>query len=71
MAFAAVARLIAALVCCPAANGSPLGLLDEFGDHSRPTGLVACTDPGAVVAVEVFVEWDQIAPVRDDSGFLF
>ena len=39
-------------------------LLDELGDQSGPTGLVARADPGAVVAVEVFVERDQIAPVR-------
>ncbi len=55
--------------CClpgllPAAHGSLMVLLDEFGDQSGPTGLVARADPGAVVAVEVFVERDQIVPVR-------
>jgi hypothetical protein len=43
---------------------SPVVLLDQFCDQSGPTRLVARADAGAVVAVEVFVEWDQIAPVR-------
>ena len=38
-------------------------LLDEFGNQSGPAGLMARADPGAVVAMEVFVERDQIAPV--------
>ena len=46
------------------AYGSLVVLLDELGDQSGPAGLVARADPGAVVAVEVFVEWDQITPVR-------
>src|SRR5439155_9780966 len=33
-------------------------------DGAGPAGLVAGPDPGAVVAVEVLVEQDQVAPVR-------
>src|SRR5207237_9117420 len=36
-------------------------LLDQFRDESRPSRLVAGTDPGAVVAVEVLVE-EQVIP---------
>ena len=32
------------------------GLLEEFGDEAGPARLMARTDAGAVVAVEVFVE---------------
>src|SRR5438477_12700939 len=32
-------------------------------DDARPSGLVARAEPRAVVAVEVFVEQDDIAPV--------
>jgi hypothetical protein len=39
-------------------------LLDQFGYQTGPAGLMACADPGAVVAVEVFVEWNRVAPVR-------
>jgi hypothetical protein len=39
-------------------------LLDQFGDQSGPTRLVARADADAVVAVEVCVERDQIASVR-------
>src|SRR5436190_4208298 len=46
----------------------PLGIqkaveLDEFRDEPRPAGLVAGAQPGAVVAMEVFVEEDVIAPM--------
>ncbi len=37
--------------------------LDEFGHESGPASLMAGTEPGAIVAVEVFVEQDVIAPV--------
>src|SRR4051812_2290210 len=33
-------------------------------DDSRPSGLMAGAEPGAVVAVEVFVKQQQVAPVR-------
>src|SRR3982750_4095429 len=33
-------------------------------DDSRPSGLMAGAEPRAVVAVEVFVEQQQVAPVR-------
>ena len=36
----------------------------EAGDQRRPAGLVAGAEAAAVVAVEVFVEQDQVAPVR-------
>jgi hypothetical protein len=32
--------------------------------QSRPTGLVACAQPLAGLAVEVFVEEHEVAPVR-------
>src|SRR5579883_953511 len=38
-------------------------LLHEFGEQAGPSGLVAGADAAAVVAVEVFVEQDQVAPV--------
>src|SRR5712664_2622830 len=39
-------------------------LFDQFCDEAGPAGLMACADPGAVVAVKVFVEKDEVAPVR-------
>ena len=39
-------------------------LLNELGDQSRPSRLVAGADAGTRIAVEVFVEWDQVVPVR-------
>lgn len=38
--------------------------LDEPGDDAGPSGLVARSQPCTVVAVEVLVEEDVIAPVR-------
>ena len=38
-------------------------LLHQFCHETRPTGLMTCTDPCAVVPVKVFMEWDVIAPV--------
>ena len=38
-------------------------LLDQFRDQGRPAGLMAGTDAGAVVAVKIFVERDEIAPM--------
>ena len=51
-----------------AALQGPLGIqvaeeLDEFGHEPGPAGLVARAQPCAVVAVEVFVEEDVVAPV--------
>ena len=37
--------------------------LDQPGDHSCPACLVARAKPGSIVAVEVFVEEDVVAPV--------
>src|SRR5436853_599740 len=39
-------------------------LLEQLGDEARPARLVTGADAGAVVAVEVLVEEDQVAPVR-------
>ncbi len=39
-------------------------LLEEFGDEPRPARLVAGADAGAVVAMEVLVEEDEVLPVR-------
>src|SRR5258705_9490572 len=38
--------------------------LDEFGHESCPTGLVTGAQPGTIVAMEVFIEVDVVAPVR-------
>ena len=38
--------------------------LDQLRHQSCPAGLVTRAEPRAVVAVEVFVEQDQVAPVR-------
>src|SRR5262245_10691452 len=35
----------------------------EFGDRSRPARLMTRADPRAVVAMEVLVEEDMVAPV--------
>src|SRR5207249_9209046 len=39
-------------------------LLEELGDEAGPARLVARADAGAVVAVEVLVEQNDVAPVR-------
>ena len=39
-------------------------LLDQLGDQSCPAGLMACTDPGAVVAMKIFVKQQVVPPVR-------
>src|SRR5262245_35557874 len=39
-------------------------LLQQFGDERGPAGLMAGADTGAGVAVEVFMERDQVVPVR-------
>src|SRR5262245_33872341 len=38
-------------------------LLEELGHHARPARLVARAEAGAVVAVEVLVEEDEVPPV--------
>src|SRR5262245_39671381 len=38
--------------------------LDQLGHQPGPSGLVAGPEPGAIVAVEILVEQDMIAPVR-------
>src|SRR5258705_12876304 len=48
---------------------APLGIeeavkLDEFGHESCPAGLVTGAQPGTIVAMEVFVEVDVVAPER-------
>src|SRR5687768_15950899 len=43
---------------------APARLLDELGHEAGPPGLVAGAEAGAVVAVEVLVEQDEVAPVR-------
>src|SRR5690242_17265259 len=44
--------------------GSSSALLQKFRDEAGPAGLVARTDARTVVAMEVFVEGNQVAPVR-------
>src|SRR6185295_7121062 len=45
-------------------------LLQELGDEAGPTRLMARADAGAIVAVEVFVEGNQVAPVGIGLKFL-
>src|SRR5262245_19738723 len=40
------------------------GLLKKLGDQAGPAGLMAGANAPAVVAVEILVEQDQVAPVR-------
>src|SRR5215212_2479360 len=40
------------------------GAVDEVGDDGGPAGLMTGADAGAVVAVEVLVKEDVVAPVR-------
>ena len=37
---------------------------DQVRDERRPAGLVGCSEPGAVVAVEVLVEGEVVPPGR-------
>jgi hypothetical protein len=39
-------------------------LFDQFSDEAGPARLVARADAGAVVAMEIFVEKEQVPPVR-------
>jgi len=39
-------------------------LLNEFGEQARPTRLVVCAQSSPVIAVKIFVEEQQVAPVR-------
>src|SRR5256885_14396269 len=39
-------------------------LLKQFRHQSGPSGLMVCAHSGAKVAIEIFVELDQVAPVR-------
>src|SRR6266852_1807920 len=39
-------------------------LLQQFRNDTRPAGLMARSDARPVVSVEIFVEQDQIAPMR-------
>src|SRR3954451_15397151 len=52
----------------PTAGGTTLRSLvegeDQIDDQGGPAGLVPRTEPGAVVAVEVLREDDQVLPVR-------
>jgi DNA-binding LacI/PurR family transcriptional regulator len=38
-------------------------LLNKLGHQSRPSGLVACSDASAIVAMKVLMEIDEVAPV--------
>jgi len=43
--------------------------LDEFGHESCPTGLVTGAQPGTIVAMEIFIEVDVVAPVGSFWNF--
>src|SRR5271167_424919 len=59
----------------PAAPQKGLGIelaknVDQAGDDPGPTRLMAGADPGAVVAMEVFVEQQIVPPIRIALEFL-
>ena len=43
---------------------SSTGLLNEFGDQSCPAGLMTGPEAGTVIAMKMFMEKNEIAPVR-------
>ena len=45
-------------------------LLHQLGDDARPPRLMAGAHSGAGVSVEIFVEQNQVAPVRIGLEFL-
>src|ERR1700719_56149 len=47
-------------------SGQPLlaALFNQFCDQAGPAGLMTCAEAGAVVAMKIFVEKDEVAPVR-------
>ncbi len=45
-------------------------LLQQIRDQTRPACLMAGSNTGAVVAMEVFIEQEQIAPMRVALKFL-
>ena len=45
-------------------------LLKELCDQASPTCLMTRTDAGTIVAVEVLVEGNQVAPVRIGLKFV-
>ena len=45
-------------------------LLEELCDQAGPTCLMTRTDAGTIVAVEVLVEGNQVAPVRIGLKFV-
>ena len=48
---------------CVSGSGPRRGRADQIGDQRRPAGLMAGAQARAVVAVEIFVERDVVAPV--------
>ena len=45
-------------------EGQGRAQVQQAGDHPRPSRLMVGPEPGAVVAVEVLVEQEMVAPVR-------
>src|SRR5215471_5147447 len=45
-------------------------LLDQFRYQTGPASLVTCADACSVVTMEIFVERDQVAPIRVILEFL-
>ena len=39
-------------------------LLNEFGDHSGPAGLMAGPHPAPMIAVKIFIKQNVITPVE-------
>src|SRR5215475_12078680 len=44
--------------------------LNQFGDQTSPSGLMARSQAGSVITVEVFVEQEVVSPVRIGLKFL-
>jgi hypothetical protein len=50
---------------CPGAGAfRRSALLDQLGYKSGPPGLVTCSNPRAVITMKVFMELNEVAPVR-------
>ena len=47
-------------------EGVSSGPIEKLGHQSRPAGLMAGTEPGAMVSMKVFVKEDEIVPGRVD-----
>jgi hypothetical protein len=49
----------------------PYGKTNQSSHEACPAGLMACPDTGTIVAMEVFVEEDEVPPMRIGLAFSF